>query len=228
VTRSFRTTFDLDAPLDVAWQAFTTPELIETWLGPVDECDLRPGGLIRFRVPGLEELTWRIIESEPPWRLVWTEPPGPVPCERRTEVRLEETAVGTRVHLTETAFGDGPAWDAHLDGTRRGWSDSLAGLHLHLRTGVTFDRMNTFSSGLGAHFRETAAGPEAVDVTEGEFAAEAGLCPGDLVVQVGEAPVFGLGELWQFTREHAPGQRVLLTYVRDGEIRRGTGTLVAP
>ena len=59
MTRSFRTSFDLDAPLDVAWQAFTTPELIETWLGPVDECDIRPGGLIRFRVPGLDELTWR-------------------------------------------------------------------------------------------------------------------------------------------------------------------------
>ncbi|MFC4117512.1 SRPBCC domain-containing protein [Nonomuraea zeae] len=214
----FELTFVLDLPVEQAWQTFTTPEYLESWLGPIVECDIRPGGRIRFTIPGHGELTWPIDHVEEHKKLVWLEPPAAVPSERRTTVSFEESAEGTRVRIEEAGFGPSDAWQGHLDGTRHGWTHSLAGLHLYLRTGVKLDRMNTFRAELGVHLIDTPAGPEVVSLTPGGSADKAAMRPGDIVVRLDAAPVFDIGDVWLFCREHAGGTAVSVTFVRDGTL----------
>lgn len=228
MSNRFETMFTLDLPIEQAWKAFTEPDYLETWLGSIQECDIRKGGRIRFTIPQHGELVWLITEAEPPRRLTWSEPPAAVPSQRRTTVTFGEMGNATRIHVIESGFGDGVEWQGHLDGTRQGWANSLAGLHLYLRTGVRVDRMYTFRSGIGAHLVETPAGVEVVTVTPGSFAAKAGLHAGDIVLWLGRAPIFALGDVWLFTREHDAGEETVVTYVRDGALRTGQATLGEP
>uniref|UniRef100_UPI003F495FAA SRPBCC domain-containing protein n=1 Tax=Nonomuraea bangladeshensis TaxID=404385 RepID=UPI003F495FAA len=221
----FEMTFVLDVPIERAWQAFTTPEYLQAWLGTIVECDIRPGGQIRFTVPGLGELIWPVEQVEKHKRLVWLEPPSAVPSERRTTVSFEETAEGTRVRIEEAGFGTGNAWRGHLDSTRHGWLQNLAGLYLYLRTGVKFDRMNTFRADLGVHLADTPAGPEVVTVAPGGPADQATLCPGDIIVRLGTAPVFDIADVWLFCREHAGGTTIEVTFVRNGTLVTVPATL---
>lgn len=69
-----------NAPRDVVWQAFTTPELIARWWGRgnklvVEELELRPGGRWRFvehTDDGVYGFEGRYREIAPPERLVLT------------------------------------------------------------------------------------------------------------------------------------------------------------
>jgi uncharacterized protein YndB with AHSA1/START domain len=63
-----------DAPREHVFSVWTDPELIPGWWGDeteVEEMDVRPGGMYRFRTPfGVVEGEFR--EVEPPTRLVQT------------------------------------------------------------------------------------------------------------------------------------------------------------
>lgn len=71
----------LDAPRELVWTAFTTPEHLARWYGgqgftnPVCEMDVRPGGLWRhfMRAPDGTEfaLNFEYLEVVKPERLVW-------------------------------------------------------------------------------------------------------------------------------------------------------------
>jgi uncharacterized protein YndB with AHSA1/START domain len=71
----------LDAPRDIVWTAFTTPEHVKNWYGghgysnPVCEMDVRPGGRWRhvMRLPdGMEiPLEFVFVEVVKPEKLSW-------------------------------------------------------------------------------------------------------------------------------------------------------------
>ena len=63
------------------------------------------------------------------------------------------------------------------------------------------------------------AGGMIVEVDPGSPAADAGLQAKDVVIKVGDNPVAGGNDLAAAIRAHQPGERVLLTYVRDGKER---------
>jgi S1-C subfamily serine protease len=62
-------------------------------------------------------------------------------------------------------------------------------------------------------------------VSEGSAAAEAGLEPGDVIVELGGHAVGSPAELQSALRAHAPGDQVLVTVVRNGEQVELTATL---
>ena len=79
----------LDAPVDLVWKAYTTPEHIKQWFAPKPyeitevELDLTPGGIFRFRMVGPDNFdtghgtpgcVLEIIEGK---KLVWTSALGP-------------------------------------------------------------------------------------------------------------------------------------------------------
>src|SRR5262245_28080049 len=95
MTRSF------DAPRDLVWEAWTSPEHIpewmlgpEGWTMPICEVDLRPGGAWRFvwrRTDGFEMGMGGIYrEITPPERLVSTEAGGADWPERVDTLTLTE------------------------------------------------------------------------------------------------------------------------------------------
>ena len=63
----------IDAPRDLVWKAFTSPEHLKQWFAPrpyqISECelDLKPGGIFRIRMvgpDGFDTVTW---VAEQPW-----------------------------------------------------------------------------------------------------------------------------------------------------------------
>jgi S1-C subfamily serine protease len=116
----------------------------------------------------------------------------------------------------------------HLDNVGLSWGQTLAALDLYLRTGVRYDRFFTFQSGLGMLTDDQLAGPIVLSVEPEGFAAKAGIQPGDILVKLGAAPVFNRADLWLFTREHAMGEEVDVTFVHSGEIATARAELSQP
>ena len=68
-------------------------------------------------------------------------------------------------------------------------------------------------------------GAVVVDVQEGTGAAEAGVEPGDIIVEVNDEPLATMSELVTLVRDHDPGEEMDLTIVRNGERIELTVTL---
>jgi uncharacterized protein YndB with AHSA1/START domain len=225
----FEKTFTLSIPVDKAWEAFTDPKLIEVWLtGTVEKADVRPGGQIAWAPDDYGQMVWDIVDVDPGRRLTYREAPAILPVATEVTVTFEEAEAGTRLTVTQSGFGEGVDWQAQIDSVGLGWTQTLAALDLYLRTGVRLDRFFTFRSDLGFAADDVLAGPLVRTVTGDSFAARAGIRPGDIVVRLGDAPIFGRTDLWLFTREHDAGEEVEVAYARGGEVHVGRAALDAP
>jgi len=63
------------------------------------------------------------------------------------------------------------------------------------------------------------------EVQPGSPAAEAGLAPGDVLVELGGEPLSSVEDLLTVLRRHAPGDEVEVAWFRDGERREATVAL---
>jgi serine protease DegQ len=76
----------------------------------------------------------------------------------------------------------------------------------------------TLTSQLAAQYGiDAEAGVLVVGVAEGSPAAEAGILPGDVIVDIDGEPVDEPGDLVSELRTHDPGERVELTLIRNGD-----------
>ncbi|MBG0829886.1 trypsin-like peptidase domain-containing protein [Planomonospora sp. ID67723] len=71
-----------------------------------------------------------------------------------------------------------------------------------------------------------AGGAMVQQITEGSPAAQAGLKQGDLITRIGDTVVEGSSTVVGAIRSLKPGDKVVLTYVRDGRTQTTTATLV--
>ena len=102
----------------------------------------------------------------------------------------------------------------------------MGDLALYLRTGVGFPRHVVFRCfDLLKGTREVPGGLEVFDVLEGTLAAEVGLQPGDTVVGLGGAGVYGFREVCFAVRSHSPGDRIEVTWVRGDQVLTGSGRM---
>lgn len=127
-----------DAPRALVWRAWTSPETMVLWLGPVEwpavhvSQDLQVGGAWRacLRSPDTGQDLWQggvYREIVPPERLVFTfkwdesHEDGP-PVETLVTVVFHETADGqTRMEFTH----EGLKSEQSLTGHKHGWSSSM-------------------------------------------------------------------------------------------------------
>jgi uncharacterized protein YndB with AHSA1/START domain len=225
----FEKTFDVAIPVARVWQAFTEKEHLEAWLtGTIETCDVRPGGQIAWEPDEFGGMVWDITDVEPERSLTYRENPLILPVPTEVTVAFEATGTGTRLSITQSGFGPGDDWQGNLDSVGLGWTQTLAAMELYLRTGVRFDRFFTFKSDVGLVVQEQLAGPQVLSVTPGSFADNAGVRNGDIIVQLGDAPIFDRSDIWLFTREHEIGEDHEIVYVRDSELRRGRAALTPP
>jgi uncharacterized protein YndB with AHSA1/START domain len=126
-----------DAPIDEVWDAVSTGERVNRWLGPVDG-DLRLGG--RYQIEGNAQ--GEILECEPPRRLKVSWAYGESPSAQdmsEVELRLEPDGDGTRLVLEHAAVVPDEMWEQYGPGAVGvGWDLGLLGLDRHLR-GEDFD-----------------------------------------------------------------------------------------
>jgi hypothetical protein len=131
-------------------------------------------------------------------------------------VTFEDHGSGTRITITRSGFGDGPDWDAALESVGRGLEESIADFVLYVETGVALPRHPARRSGTGIVGHDAPAGLRVHSVDRDTF---------DLLVELGGGALFGNRELLFFMREHAPGEQVDATWVRDGQLCRGSSGL---
>ncbi len=72
---------------------------------------------------------------------------------------------------------------------------------------------------------ENGGGAVVADVNEGQPAAEAGLEQGDVITRVDDTKVTSGSDLTSAIRSHEPGDRVTITYTRDGDQKTAEATL---
>lgn len=218
---SLERVFELRAPVERVWRAFTEPRELEAWWAPeVSSFEAKPGGDIRYSIPGFGQHRGRVLEVGPLQLLRWEEGPGHIPGTTQVAVTFESTPAGARVHAVHSGFGEGAEWLGKLESVAQGWSNCIADLTLYLETGVRYNRMFTWRWGLGAGIENTQAGARVVRVDPGTFAARAGLRVGDLIVRLAGAPVFDLSDLWLICREHETNEEIEAIVVRGRDLAR--------
>lgn len=142
---------EVDAPVELVWRAWTTPELVTQWFAPKPyetthcEIDLRPGGVFHtvMRSPEGEENanTGCYLEVVPTERLVWTTAfapgyrPQTVPMPMTVIVELTPTAAGGTHYRAVVLHGTPEDAKQHDDmGFAEGWGAALDQLVAVTRT----------------------------------------------------------------------------------------------
>jgi uncharacterized protein YndB with AHSA1/START domain len=137
---------ELKAPVERVWRALTDFREFGSWFRVKLEAPFEVGKTARGRItyPGYEHVVWEaVVVSMDPERLfafTWhpyaVDPQVDYSKETPTlvEFRLEKTATGTRLRLTETGFDKIPA-HRFADALRmndRGWSEQLKNIERHV------------------------------------------------------------------------------------------------
>lgn len=220
----FEKTFVVAVPVERAWKAMTDPAELNKWYFPYQVAE---DGTAQVEILG-EKRTSEVVEFEANHmfrtRTVFTgrEGWGIEPGTREMTVVFEALESGTRITITHSGFGE----NEDLSGVMRGQKETIADLILYLETGIAFPRHHHGEkSWIGFKARELGAGLEVLSVQRGTFADGLRLEPGDLLVELGGASVFGFAELQFFTKEHGPGERAGAAWVRNGQLMRGSAEL---
>jgi uncharacterized protein YndB with AHSA1/START domain len=218
----YERTLTVAAPLSRVWRAFTDIEDLRAWHGTAIEFQAREGGRVLFRDAGYPEVSGQVRRVVPERLLHWD-----VDSEEAIAI-IEEFAsspAGTIVTVRQHGSVRLPARERQAYAL--GWDESLADMALLVEHGVRYSRHMSPRCQLGAEVEAGVAGLTVVAVTAECGAAEAGLQPGDLLVRLGGAPVFGRSDLALLMREHRPGTRLEVAYVRDARMLTGVATLNA-
>ena len=207
--------FEVAVPPSRAWQAFADGSERSKWEAIEYEIEPRPGGRLRWTLPGLE-CQGRVVEAEPERLLRHTEGSGP---HSQTEVRVELATIegGTRVQITHSGFGDDAAAERLVRSVTLGWAQAIADLILYLEQGVVADRFVRRMCHAGLQVREQPAGLAVEAVEDGGFAERAGLQPGDVLLAAAGVPIYTRPELWVLMRQHTPGDKLVVEFARGGE-----------
>jgi len=137
---------DLKAPIERVWRALTDHDEFGTWFRVKLDGPFVPGEVSRGRItyPGYEHLAWEatIQKMEAPryFSLTWhpyaVDPTADYSKETPTlvEFRLEPTADGTRLFLTESGFEAVPG-ARRLEAFRMndgGWTEQMKNIQAHV------------------------------------------------------------------------------------------------
>ena len=223
MSRRVEHAFFVDAPPARVWAAFAEGEQRAQWEACEYEIDARPGGRVRWTLPGIVS-EGEVLEVVPGRLLRHAEGTG---SHGRTEVRveLEPSGSGTNVRVTHDGFEDGEASEWTLQAIALGWAQAISDLQFWLEQGIPADRFRRSMCHAGLWFEETPAGLKVKRVDAGGYADRAGLVPGDVLLAFDGVPVFTRPEVWVALRAHTAGQKLRVEFARQGERREATALL---
>jgi membrane-associated protease RseP (regulator of RpoE activity) len=207
-------TFSLAFAPERVWDAYFAHDGLD---GPPD-----PGASVTL--PDAAGTVVDVTAVEPASRIAWTETAGDATCEMA--VVFEAVGTGTRLTVTRYGFGEGADFEVYRTSHELGWTEHIADLALYLHTGVSKRRHLAERCATGVVFADGDGGLEVVRATEGSLGTEAGLLPGDVLVEVDGAAVYSRSDLWLLTRLYEPGREVTVGFARGGTLRCGTGHTV--
>lgn len=226
---------------DQAYRAFTHAPTVRGWLCPVAEVDARPGG--RFY------LWWQdgcyaageftAVERNRELSLTWRGRSDP----GESQLRLSFTVDGssTLVELVHQGFGAGDDWAVARERAAELWREGLENLQSVLETGEDLRIVNQPTPGFefrnfdvdGVEFDASKLGVPVKrgilvdEVLDGLGADEAGLRPGDVIVEIDGKTVTRWPRFpWaNVLPGYRPGDRIELSFFRGQERRTTAMTL---
>jgi len=145
--RSLDKEITVAAPLDAAWNAWTTREGITSFFAPDAEIDPRVGGAFHVHInpgapagqKGADDMRFLALQPKKMISFDWNAPPSlPEARAQRTFVVVRFFAVddkNTRVTLHHTGWGDGGEWDKAYTYFDRAWGNVLGNLKKRFDTG---------------------------------------------------------------------------------------------
>src|SRR5437868_4219807 len=146
MTDRIEKTIELDAPISRVWRALTDHHEFGAWFRVRLDGPFVPGQVSRGQItyPGYEHVKWEaVVQKMEPERLFSFTWPQPKSLDQTdysnepttlVEFRLEKTANGTLLVLTESGFDKLPA-DRRLDAFRRnegGWTEQMKNIEKHV------------------------------------------------------------------------------------------------
>jgi hypothetical protein len=200
-TDRFHTSFRLRIDRDTAWHRLTAEEAgsdvpAHLWL------------------PGFDSQV-TVVDAAAPDRLRATKDDEPC-AGTDIVVTLEDEDTGTRVHVTQSRFGD---WlPIRYEIMSVGWRYIVADLQTYLATGVHARRHLRPWGDLGAEATAIDGGVSIDGVREGTLAHRLGLTSGDLLVTLAGAPVASLDDLVTVLRVLDVTTRPDAEWVRSGAL----------
>lgn len=209
-------TFEIAAPVERVWKAFTDPEELRKIHAP------RTGVAGDEPAPGL-----RVLEAEPLKKLRFAQDREDLPEKSEFEVLFESAENGSRITVTRCGFGEGEIADIFSEANALGWAHGFMDLVLYIETGQLVKRhyYGAGPSRMGMSYAESDSGLVVHDVLDQSFAAEAGLAPGDRLVRIGGCAVYQRSDVWVINGLFEPGTELGVEYVRGHELRVGSGRL---
>jgi hypothetical protein len=210
---TWRKTFSLGFAPERVWEAWFAHEGAD---GP-------PQVGASFALPDAAGTVVDVTAVEPASRYEWTETAGDARCEMT--VTFEAEATGTKLTVTRYGFGEGPEFEVYRTSHELGWTEHIADLALFLETGTSRPRHLEDRCATGVVFADGESGMRVVHVGEPSLGAEAGLRPGDVLLDVDGAAVYSRSDLWLLARLLDPGRSVTVGFVRDGRACTGTGRM---
>lgn len=146
MTDRIEKSIDIDAPVERVWRALTDHEEFGAWFrvkldGPFELGEVSRG---HMTYPGYEHLPWevRVVAMDAPSLFAFTWHPHAVDPDKdysdepqmRVEFRLEPTASGTRLAVSESGFESLPAErrDEALRMNEGGWEEQVRNVKAHV------------------------------------------------------------------------------------------------
>ena len=206
----FEAEFVIAKPLEDVWQSFEKQNNTEAaWLSAWPRM-------------GDTEITGEIIDVEVPRRVRVHK--SSEPCKgSEIVVTLESVDNGTRVIVVQSGF---PAWvKLSLESFTIGGNQIIADLALYLSRGIEISRHSMPWAFAGFTTNVVDTGVEIASVMPGSFAERVGLEPGDLLMTLGDAPVFTQQCVQTMLRVFKAGQDLETSWVRGRELQRGSSVL---
>jgi uncharacterized protein YndB with AHSA1/START domain len=200
-TDRFHASFRLRIDRDTAWHRLTADEAgsdvpAHLWL------------------PGFDSQV-TVVDAAAPDRLRATKDDEPC-AGTDIVVTLEDEDTGTRVHVTQSRFGD---WlPTRYEIMSVGWRYIVADLQTYLATGVHARRHLRPWGDLGAEATAIDGGVSIDGVREGTLAHRLGLTSGDLLVTLAGAPVASLDDLVTVLRVLDATTRPDAEWIRSGAL----------
>jgi uncharacterized protein YndB with AHSA1/START domain len=200
-TDRFHASFRVRIDRDTAWRRLTADEAgsdvpAHLWL------------------PGFDSQV-TVVDAAAPDRLRATKDDEPC-AGTDIVVTLEDEDTGTRVHVTQSRFGD---WlPTRYEIMSVGWRYIVADLQTYLATGVHARRHLRPWGDLGAEATAIDGGVSIDGVREGTLAHRLGLTSGDLLVTLAGAPVASLDDLVTVLRVLDATARPDAEWIRSGAL----------
>ena len=211
-------TFEIAAPIERVWQAFTDPDELRKIYSP------RPG---LEAAPEEPARGVRVLEIKPLEKLRFAQDRDDLPEKSEFEVIFESAENGSRIHVTRCGFGEGELADIFSESNALGWEHGFMDLVLYLETSQLVKRhyYGAGPSRMGMAYADTDSGLVVRQVLDGSFATDAGLLPGDKLVRIGGAAVYQRSDVWMINALFNPGTELEVEFIRDSELRVGSGKL---